>query len=456
MRDLIFLELINKINLKKGLDIPIYGKADHSYIKSNKQKHFAIKPTDFIGVIPKLIVKENDLVKAGSSLFFDKNNPEIFFSSPISGKVVSIKRGLKRVIEEIIILSDEKYIYEDFQCNDIYDRTKLVKTLLSSGLWPLIRQKPYSTIPNYNDIPKSIFISSFDSSPLAPSYDFILKDYKEDFQFGIDVISRLTKGKLYLNIDSSSDQNNIFNEITGVVKTIFSGPHPCGNVGVQIHHIEPINKGESVWYINPQDVVTIARLFKTGKVNPLKTIAITGSEVVSPKYIKANIGSSIKELLENNVRESDNRIISGNILTGKQVDLDGFIGYYDSQITVLNEGNNYRLLGWLFPSSNIFSVSPTFLSSFLRRKKFKFNTNNNGENRPFVVSGQYEKVFPMNIYPVQLIKSILIEDIDKMEELGIYEVSEEDLALCEFVCTSKINVQDIIRRGLNLVKSECG
>ncbi len=446
----------NKINLKKGFDIPIEGRADLSYYDASDQSYFAIKPTDFLGVIPKMIVKENDLVKIGTPIFFDKNKPEVLFSSPVSGKIVSINRGPKRVIQEVVILSDKKEEHENFKCKDIRNKEDVIETLLSSGLWPLIRQKPYSVIPDPNDIPKSIFISSFDSSPLAPYYNFILKDNEDDFQHGIDIISRLTKGKVYLNIDANSDQHNIFNNITGVVTNVFSGPHPSGNVGVQIHHIKPINKGDKVWYINPQDVITISRLFRSGKVNPFKTIAITGSDVISPKYIKTRIGSSVKELLENKLKSNKGRVISGNILTGKNVTINGFVGFYDSQITVIPEGDNHRFFGWLFPGKDIFSVSSTFISKFLKNKKFKINTNTNGENRPFVVSGQYEKVLPMNIYPVQLIKAILIEDIDTMEELGIYEVSEEDLALCEFVCTSKLNVQDILRRGLNLVKSECG
>jgi len=209
--------LSNKINLKKGLDIPIEGRADLSYYDSGNQSYFAIKPTDFLGVIPKMIVKENDLVKIGTPIFFDKNKPEVFFSSPVSGKVVSINRGPKRVIEEVVILSDKKEEHEIFECKDTRNKDDVIKTLLSSGLWPLIRQKPYSVIPDPNDIPKSIFISSFDSSPLAPYYNFILKDNEDDFQNGIDIISRLTKGKVYLNIDANSDQHNIFNNITGVV-----------------------------------------------------------------------------------------------------------------------------------------------------------------------------------------------------------------------------------------------
>jgi Na+-transporting NADH:ubiquinone oxidoreductase subunit A len=307
-----------------------------------------------------------------------------------------------------------------------------------------------------NTVPKSIFISAFDTSPLAPDYDFILKDMKEDFQWGVNVLRKLTEGKIHLNLDGRYPSVQTLESIQGVEINRFSGPHPAGNVGIQIHKLDPINKGDIVWTLKPQDVVAIGRLFKTGKYDPSVVVALTGSRVKNPVYFKTIRGTSVQPLLESRMLEGDNRVISGNVLNGKQVDPEkGFVGFSDSQLTVLPEGNYYELFGWILPGFKKFSSSRSFASRLLTPKKpFDLDTNYHGGERAFVMTGEYEKVVPMDIYPVQLLKSILVNDIDKMEQLGIYELDEEDLALCEVVCTSKTPVTKILRDGLRSLRRE--
>jgi Na+-transporting NADH:ubiquinone oxidoreductase subunit A len=418
----------------------------------------AIKPIDFPDIIPKLLVKEGDEVLAGSNLFFDKNNESIKFSSPVSGEIIEVLRGEKRKILEIKILADKGIKYLEFNKANLEElnREDILQTLLNSGLWPLIRQRPFGIIANPTEIPKSIFISVFDTNPLAPDLNFIMQgENQKTFQTGLNALIKLTNGKTHLNIDGSKEVATIFKNSIGVILNKFSGPHPAGNIGVQIHHIDPVNKGEVVWYVNPQDVLIIGKLFSEGKYDASRIIALTGSQVSSPKYYKTIIGSSVRNILnDGGLKAGKNRIISGNVLSGSQIQEDGFLGYYDTQITVIPEGKEFEFMGWLAPGLEKFSMSRTFFSWLNSKKKYNLNTNLHGEERPFVVTGQYEKVFPMDIYPVQLLKSILIEDIEMMEQLGIYEVVEEDFALCEFVCTSKIKSQEIIKRGIEMMQKE--
>jgi Na+-transporting NADH:ubiquinone oxidoreductase subunit A len=446
------------IKIKNGLNIQLTGEANKLLSDLPYPEIFAIKPSDLPGISPKLIVKEGDEVFAGSTLFFDKNNASLKFSSPVSGEVVEILRGEKRKILEIKILADKKVKYLDLDKSnpDELSRDEIVEALLNNGIWPLIRQRPFGIIANPKEIPKSIFISAFDTNPLAPDIDFIMHgENQETFQTGLNAIIKLTNGQTHLNIDGSKEAASIFRNSKGLSINKFSGPHPAGNVGVQIHHIDPINKGEVVWYVNPQDVLIIGKLFTEGRYDASRIIALTGSQVSSPKYYKTLIGSSIKSIIgDGGLKAGENRIISGNVLSGSQIQGDGFLGYYDTQITVIPEGHESEFMGWLAPGLEKFSMSRTFFSWLNSKKKYNLNTNLHGEERPFVVTGQYEKVFPMDIYPVQLLKSILIEDIEMMEQLGIYEVVEEDFALCEFVCTSKIKSQEIIKRGIEMIQNE--
>ena len=442
------------IKIKKGLNISMLGTAEKIIKKANQAEYYAVKPTDFKGIRPKLVVKVGDKVKAGTPLFYDKFQPEVQFTSPVSGEVTAINRGERRIILEVVVRADATIEYEEFQLGDSTNLSKeeIVAVLQQSGLWPTIRQRPYSTIANPNDSPKAIFISAFESAPLAPDMDYIAKEYTDYFQKGIDILSKLTEGTIHLNINADYPAAETFTKAKGVQINKFTGPHPSGNVGVQINKIDPINKGEIVWYTYPQEIITIGRLFDNGIYDATKIIALAGSEVQNPKYYKILNGASIKNLIDEN--ESELRYISGNVLTGSKISDDGFVGYYDNQITVIPEGKYYEFFGWATPGFKKYTASRALLSWLIPGKKYRLDTNIHGGQRAYVMTSEYDKVFPMDIYPVQLIKAIMVEDIDKMEQLGIYEVDEEDFALCEYVCTSKIEVQSIIRTGLDLMRKE--
>ncbi len=442
------------IKIKKGLNISMLGTAEKIIKKANQAEYYAVKPTDFKGIRPKLVVKVGDKVKAGTPLFYDKFQPEVQFTSPVSGEVTAINRGERRVILEVVVKADATIEYEEFQLGDSTNLSKeeIVAVLQQSGLWPTIRQRPYSTIANPDDTPKAIFISAFESAPLAPDMDYVAKEYTNYFQKGIDILSKLTDGIIHLNINADYPAAETFTKAKGVQINKFTGPHPSGNVGVQINKIDPINKGEIVWYTYPQEIITIGRLFDNGIYDATKIIALAGSEVQNPKYYKIINGASIKNLIDEN--ENDLRYISGNVLTGSKISDDGFVGYYDNQVTIIPEGKYYEFFGWATPGFKKYTASRALLSWLIPGKKYRLDTNIHGGQRAFVMTGEYNKVFPMDIYPVQLIKAIMVEDIDKMEQLGIYEVDEEDFALCEYVCTSKIEVQSIIRTGLDLMRKE--
>lgn len=445
----------NVIKIKKGLNINLVGEAEKT-IKELSTDHYAIKPTDFVGVFPKILVKEGDAVKAGSPLFIDKHRENITFTSPVSGKIKEIKRGAKRVLLEIKIESDGKDESIDFGAGDPLKlkREDIVGKLLQSGVWPFIRQRPYSVIANPADDPKAIFISTFDTSPLAPDNDLIVHGQGDVFQKGIDALSQLTSGKVHLNIDANATHSKVFTNSKRVQINEFSGPHPAGNVGVQISRLNPINKGDVVWYLYPQDVLTIGRLFVDGKFDSTRIIALTGSEVLRPAYFKTKIGVKIETLVKNNTTDVNKRYISGNVLTGKKVDLDGFAGFYSTHVTVIPEGDYFEFLGWGLPGFDKFSVSRSYPAFLFKNRKYRLDTNYHGGERAFVMTGQYEKVFPFDIYPMQLLKAIMVEDIDLMENLGIYEVDEEDFALCEVVDTSKTEIQVLVRKGLDLIRKE--
>lgn len=447
------------IKIKRGVDIKLQGKAEQIYDNAEMPETFALKPTDFPGVKLKLSVKEGDEVKAGTPLFFNRDREAVKFCAPVSGEVVEIVRGAKRKLLEVKILADKETKYEDFGVADpkSLDREAILQKLLASGCWPLIKQRPYNIVANPERTPRDIFISCFDTAPLAGDVDFMVHGMDNEFQTGINALAKLTDGKVHLGLDNNSRPSSVFASCEGVVRHKVRGVHPAGNVGVQIHHISPINKGESVWTLTPQDVVIIGRLFLEGRFNAQINIALTGSEVTKPRYYKTVLGASIKNFLANNVSNNKNRYISGNVLTGTQIRPEGYLGMYDRQVTVIPEGDEDEFFGWLTPGFNKFSISRTLAGGLLGgNKKYSLDTGMHGEERAFVVSGEYEKVFPFDIYPVQLLKSIMVGDIEAMENLGIYEVTEEDMALCEVVCTSKIPVQSVLRDGLNLMIKELG
>jgi Na+-transporting NADH:ubiquinone oxidoreductase subunit A len=445
------------IRLKKGLNIRILGMAEPVLEDAPPGENFALMPGDFPGLTPRLSVTPGQEVKAGDPLFFDKYTPEICFVSPVGGNVTAVNRGERRKILEIVVKADQNIGFVDFGKADPVkmDTPQIRELLLKSGLWPLLKRRPYGILARPDEVPKSIFISCFDTAPLAPDYQFILKGQESVFQTGINVLSKLTPGKVHLGIPA--DPGHICSGMKNAEITVYDGPHPAGNVGVQIHHTDPVNKGDVVWTIHPQDLLFIGRLFETGMVDFSKIIALAGSEVKNPRYYKTITGSDLAPLLQGKLHtNSENRIISGNVLTGKKVSPDGFLGFYDALVTVIPEGNYYEFLGWAKPRTKQFSMSHAYFSWLMPGKSFKPDANLHGEKRAYVMTGQYEKVVPMDILPVQLIKAILADDIEKMEKLGIYEVIEEDLALCEFVCTSKMEVQDILRSGINLILRELG
>jgi len=444
------------IKLKKGFDIRLDGIAQKKLAGTVSPVMFGVKPIDFPGLIPKLEVKPGVEVLAGTPLFHDKLRPEIKFTSPVSGKIVSVERGDRRKLLEVVIERDGSGSVDFGKADtDKISAGEIKRHLLESGLWPALRQRPYHVVANPDDQPKSIFISCFDTAPLAPDYNFILENTSvSSFRTGISALSKLTRGKIHLVLKGNGADNNIFDGIDGVEKSFFSGPHPAGNVGVHIHHLDPVNKGEVVWYINFQDVISIGRLFEEGIYRPEKIFAVTGSEVINPQYYSIMSGGAVTQLISGNVKAGGLRYISGNVLTGTNIGNQGFLGFYDSQITVIPEGNYHEFFGWAAPGLNKYSFSRTFLSSLIPKRSYKLDTNFHGGERAFVVTGQYEKVVPMDIFPMQLLKAIIAQDIDMMENLGIYEVAEEDFALCEFICPSKIEIQSVLRNGLDLMRKE--
>ncbi len=446
------------IPLRKGLDINLVGKAQEQLADAPQASEYALSPLDFEGVTPKLLVKVGDEVKAGTPLFFNKGNERVLFTSPVSGKVAAINRGEKRKVLSVAVTPDTVTTYEEFIVPDLQsaERCQIVELLLKSGLWPMIMQRPYGIIADPNDTPKAIFVSTFDSAPLAPDYNFVLRAEQQNLQAGIEVMRKLTNGKVHLSMHAGSEAQMA--ALRGVELHSFAGKHPAGNVGVQIHHIDPINKGEKVWTVNVQDLAIIGRLFLTGHVDATKIIAVAGSEIEKPQYYRIVAGARIDSILRGKIKSQKAgekvRIISGNVLTGTRTSNEEYVGFYANQLTVIPEGDKYEMLGWALPRFGKFSVSRAYFSWLCPKKSYHLDTNLNGGERPFVVTGLYEQYLPMDIYPMYLLKACLAGDIEKMENLGIYEVVEEDFALCEFVDPSKIEIQQIIRDGINLMIKE--
>ncbi len=444
------------ISIRKGLDIKLVGEADLTTKDLPASRVYALRPDDFHGVTPKLIAKQGSTVKAGSPLFFSKGNDKVKFPSPVSGEVIEVKRGEKRKILEIKIQADAEQVYEDYGKKDpsSMNREQVIDYLTSAGCWPFIKQRPYDVIASTEDQPKSIFVSGINSAPLAPSLDYVLAGKEEALKAGFTALTKLTTGKVHLTIGKSS---NVFPQVSGIEIHKGSGKHPVGLVSTQIAKIDPINKGEKVWVVKAEDVVTIGELLLTGKFNSDRIVALTGSGFNKPSYVKVKQGAAMKDVIAGNIKEGNYRIIGGDVLTGTKSSEDKYLGYYDNQVTVIPEGDDYDLFGWTKPQPNKFSISRATLFSFLTPdKKYDLNTNTNGEHRAFVVTGEYEKVFPLDIYPMQLLKAILVKDIDEMEALGIYEVAPEDFALTEYICVSKQDHQRIIRQGLDIMIKEVG
>lgn len=449
------------IRLRKGFDINLAGKAAPKVAGAASREPgetFVIKPTDFHGVyLPKVVVNEGDTVKAGTPLFHDKRNENIVFTAPVSGEVVEIKRGEKRKLLEVKILADKEIEFVSFtkySAGDIsgLSREKAQQQMLASGAWLNLVQRPFGIIANPAETPKSIFISGFDTHPLAPDFNILFKGQEQAFQAGVDILKKFTSGAVHVNL-REGESSPVFSQVKNAEVNTFSGPHPAGCVGVQIHHIDPIGKADLVWTISPFGVIQIGKLFLNGIYDASKIIAVAGSELKEPQYFSTYTGASVKRFLANNLKQENVRVISGNVLTGYRIPKDGHIGFFDQLVSVIPEGDYYEFMGWIAPSAKKLSVTPGFgLFSFLNYKKeYVLDSNLHGEPRAFVQSGVFEKVTPMDVLPTFLLKAIIAEDFDEMEALGIYEVIEEDLALCEFVDVSKHNVQEILREGIDLM-----
>ena len=445
------------VKLKQGFDINLVGKPEKKLSDISQSETFALKPTDFPHIIqPKVLVSAGDNVKVGTPLIFEKSMEQVKFCSPISGEIVEIKRGARRKVLEIKILADKEMEFESFTKHSINDlsgliREDIVNHMTGHGVWPQIIQRPYGIVANPLDTPKSIFVSAFDSHPMAPDVAFTLQNDLDHFKNGIAVLKRLTEGKVHLN--GNGQEGGLTAD--DVEETIFEGPHPAGNVGIQIHHIEPISKGDLIWTVSPYGVAQIGKLFFEGKYDASKIIAITGSEVKEPSYVKIQQGTCLNKIIDQMVESGNNRIISGNPLTGESVGSEGYLGYYDHQVTVIKEGDYEEFMGWILPSTKKLSFHRTFgLMSFLSRNKERVvDTNQHGEQRNFVTTGEFEKVVPMDILPMFLFKAIMTEDYEAMEGLGIYEVIEEDIALCEFIDVSKNELQKVLRDGIDLIRN---
>jgi Na+-transporting NADH:ubiquinone oxidoreductase subunit A len=447
------------IRLKKGFDINLAGKAAPKISTPEQPETFAIKPTDFHGIyMPKVVVNEGDTVKAGTVLFHDKKHEEVVFTAPVSGEIVEVKRGEKRKLLEVRILADKTVEYVQFDKYSVSDitgltREKAQEQMLNSGVWVNLVQRPFGIVADPAEKPKAIYISAFDSGPLAPDYNILFKGQEQFFQVGVDVLKKFTSGHIHINVHSEREISPVFSQVKGAELNKFSGPHPSGCVGVQIHHLDPISKGNVAWTINPFGVIQIGKLFLTGVYDTSRIVALAGSEVREPQYYKTYTGASVKKFLENNLKQDHVRVVSGNVLTGTRIDKDGYVGFFDHLITVIPEGDYYEFLGWIKLTASKLSYHRAFgLLSFLSpNKEFVLDSNARGEPRAFVQTGVFEKVTPMDILPTYLVKSIIAEDYDEMEALGIYEVIEEDLALCEFVDVSKHNIQSILREGIDLM-----
>lgn len=454
--------MASRIKIKKGLDIPLMGEAQEAFLGEVKSDVLKICPEDFIGVTPKLSVRVGDEVKAGEALMYDRNHPSVKVASPISGVVTAIDRGAKRRILNITVERKGENEYVDYGIKNALSMQpdEVKKQILDAGLWFFVKQRPYDVVANPDKDPRDIFVTGFSTAPLAPSYDFILKDQDKDVQAGLDALSKLTKGKVYLSVSSKTTSSSLKNA-KNVVVTEFEGPHPAGNVGVQINHIEPINSGETVWTLNVLDVAIIGRLFNTGKVDLTRIVALTGSEVEKRGYYKMLIGTSLTDVFKSipKLDQGSLRYICGDPLTGHQVDQDGVLRAYASQLTVIPEGDEtHEFVGWATLNPNKYSAGCTYLSNLLHKfgvkDKFRIDARIKGGPRAMIMSNEYDQVFPMDIYPEFLLKSIIAFDIDKMINLGIFEVAPEDFALCEFVDTSKIEIQRIVRAGLDMLRKE--
>ena len=443
------------VKISKGLNINLKGAPAQELTAVETPKYYALMPADFTRVTPKVVVKPEDVVKAGEPLFVDKSIPELQFVSPVSGKVVAVNRGERRRVLSVVVESDGKFESVEYKAKDVLSLSAddVKADLLKAGLFAFVRQRPYDVIADPKDTPRAIYVSAFDTKPLAVSFEMALKGNEEDFQVGLDALSRIAP--VHLGI-CKCQKSTALTVAKNVQTTVFVGPHPAGNVGVQINKTAPINKGEIVWTVGAEEVIFIGRLFNKGKVDFTRTIALAGSEVKNPSYSKVVLGAQLENILKGRLEEKyENRIIDGNVLTGKKTTADGFLGAFSTEITVIPEiMNDADILGWAMPRFGMYSTSRSYFSWLCPKRKYTIDARIKGGERHMIMSNEYDKVFPMDIYPEYLLKAIITGNIDKMEQLGIYEVAPEDFALCEFVDSSKLELQRIVREGLDKLRAE--
>ncbi len=445
--------MANVIKLRKGLDINLKGLAEEKKIQLKSSGKYALVPDDFEGVTPKVIVKEGDKVKAGDALFVNKQYPEVKFASPVSGTVREVVRGERRKVLCVKVDADAQQEFTDFGKREVGTMTgeQVINALLEAGIFGYIDQLPYAVSTNPSVQPKAIFVSALRDKPLAASFEYEVKGQEADFQTGLTALSKIAKTYLGVGVGS------VLEGVKDVEVNVFDGPCPAGNVGVQVNHLDPVNKGEVVWTIgDPTVVLFIGRLFNTGKVDLRRTVALCGSEVKNPAYVDMLVGEELATLLSNSYDDTKSvRIINGNVLTGRATTKDGYLGAHTSEITVIPEGDDAdELLGWILPRFKQFSVNRSYFSWLLGQKSYALDARVKGGQRHIIMSGEYDKVLPMDIYGEYLIKAIIAGDIDRQEALGIYEVSPEDFALAEFVDSSKLELQRIVREGLNILRKE--
>jgi len=448
--------MANLFKLRKGLDINLAGKAEKKKIQLKSNGKYALQPDSFTGVVPKVVVKEGDKVKAGDALFVNKNYPEMGFASPVSGTVTAVERGERRKVLAIKVEADATQQFADLGVRDVEKMTgeEVKDTLLKAGLFGYINQLPYDVVTTPDTAPKAVFVSALRDKPLAADFEFELEGQEKEWQAGLTALSKMAK--TYLGIGAKQTAKAL-TDAKDVEVNVFDGPCPAGNVGVQINHVSPVNKGEVVWTVDPTAVIFFGRLFLTGKVNLTRTVALVGSEVKTPQYVDMLVGEELSTLLSNSYDATHSvRIINGNVLTGAVTNKDGYLGAHTSEVTVIPEGDNAdELAGWIMPRFSQFSVNRSYFSwLFGKKKSYALDARIKGGERHMIMSGEYDKVLPMDIYGEYLIKAIIAGDIDRMEQLGIYEVSPEDFALAEFVDSSKLELQRIVREGLDMLRKE--
>ena len=448
--------MANVIKLRKGLDINLKGKAAKQKFSVKAAARYALVPDDFVGMTPKVVVREGDKVKAGDALFVNKKQTDVKFASPVSGVVQAVVRGDRRKVLRVVVEADKDQQYVDFGQKQVasLDGDAVVKALLEAGLFGYINQLPYAVSTTPDQKPRAVFVSALRDMPLAGDFEYELQGNEEDFQTGLTALSKVAP--VYLGI-GAKQTSKALTEAKDVEVNVFDGPCPAGNVGVQVNNIAPVNKGEVVWTVDPTAVIFFGRLFRTGKVDLRRLVAVAGSEITKPEYAEVLVGQPIADLLEGRLAAKNHvRIINGNPLTGRKATMDDFVGGHTSEITVIPEGDNVdEMLGWILPRTNDFSVSRSYFSwLFGKNKEYALDARVKGGERHMIMSGEYDKVLPMDIYAEYLIKAIIAGDIDRMEQLGIYEVAPEDFAVAEFVDSSKLELQHIVRQGLDMLRKE--